>query len=96
MANRLRQTMPKHTTGNFQVVISGVPGAPHGVATLKIRKGAFDAFNKGSGVLGKVKLSPHRGRPLKNSMKFMVGPSGHRNHNCEGRLSSAILLYDFQ
>ena len=35
-------------------------GAPDKVATLKVRKGAFDALNKGSGVLGKVKkrLSP--------------------------------------
>ena len=30
-------------------------GAPDGVATLKVRKGAFDALNKGSGALGKVK-----------------------------------------
>ena len=30
-------------------------GAPHGVATLKVRKGAFDALNKGSGALGKLK-----------------------------------------
>ena len=30
-------------------------GAPDGVATLKIRKGAFDALNKGSGALGKVR-----------------------------------------
>ena len=27
----------------------------HGVATLKARKGAFDALNKGSGAVGKVK-----------------------------------------
>ena len=30
-------------------------GCPDGVATLKVRKGAFDALNKGSGALGKVK-----------------------------------------
>ena len=30
-------------------------GAPHGVATLKLRKGAFDALTEGSGALGKVK-----------------------------------------
>ena len=30
-------------------------GAPDGVATLKVRKGAFNALNKGSGALGKVK-----------------------------------------
>ena len=30
-------------------------GAPDRVATLKVRKGAFDALNKGSGALGKVK-----------------------------------------
>ena len=31
-------------------------GAPHGLAILKVRKGAFDALNKGSGALGgKVK-----------------------------------------
>ena len=29
-------------------------GAPHGVATLKVRKGAFDALNKGYGALGEV------------------------------------------
>ena len=28
-------------------------GAPDGVATLKLRKGTFDALNKGSGALGK-------------------------------------------
>ena len=28
-------------------------GAPDGVATLNVRKGAFDALNKGSGALGK-------------------------------------------
>ena len=32
-----------------------VTGAPDGVATLKVRKGAFDALNKGSRALGKVK-----------------------------------------
>ena len=37
----------------FQVVFGG--GVPDGVATLKVRKGAFDALNKGSGALGKVK-----------------------------------------
>ena len=31
--------------------LTGVP--PTGVATLKVRKGAFDALNKGSGELGK-------------------------------------------
>ena len=30
-------------------------GAPDGVATLMARKGAFDALNKGSGALGRVK-----------------------------------------
>ena len=30
-------------------------GAPDGVATLKVSKGAFDALNRGSGALGKVK-----------------------------------------
>ena len=30
-------------------------GAPHGVATLKARKGAFDALKKGSGPFEKVK-----------------------------------------
>ena len=30
-------------------------GAPDGVATLKVRKGAFDALNKGSGALDKAK-----------------------------------------
>ena len=49
-----------------QAVLDGVP--PTGVATLKVRKGAFDAFNEGSGAFGKVKLSPPRGRPLKNFM----------------------------
>ena len=45
----------------------------HGVATLKVRKGAFNALNKGSGALGnEVKLSPRRGRPVKNSMKWGV------------------------
>ena len=40
-----------------------------GVATLKVRRVAFDALNTGFGALGKeVKLSPPRGRPLKNSM----------------------------
>ena len=36
-------------------------GTPVGVATLKVRKGAFDALNKGSGALGKgeLKLSPN-------------------------------------
>ena len=29
-------------------------GCPDGVATLKVRKGAFDALKKGSGALGKV------------------------------------------
>ena len=43
-------------------------GAPDGVATLKVRKGAFDALNKGSGASGKGKLSPPRVRPLTNSM----------------------------
>ena len=45
-------------------------GAPDGVATLEVRKGAFDALNKGSGALGKseVKLSPPRGCPLKDFM----------------------------
>ena len=39
-------------------------GAPDGVATLKARKAAFDALNKGSEALGsEVKLSPLRGRP---------------------------------
>ena len=28
---------------------------PDGVAALKVRKGAFDALNNGSGALGKVK-----------------------------------------
>ena len=37
----------------LQAVLDGVP--PTGVATLKVRKGAFDALNKGSGALGKVK-----------------------------------------
>ena len=36
-----------------QAVLHGVP--PYGVATLKVRKGAFDALNEGSGALGKVK-----------------------------------------
>ena len=36
------------------VISSGAwRGAPDGVATLEVRKGAFDAFNKGSGALGK-------------------------------------------
>ena len=30
-------------------------GALDGVATLKVRKRAFDALNRGSGALGKVK-----------------------------------------
>ena len=30
-------------------------GAPDGVATLEVRKGASHALNKGSGALGKVK-----------------------------------------
>ena len=38
-------------------------GAPHGVATLKVRKGGVDALNKGSGALRKVKLSPPWGVP---------------------------------
>ena len=29
-------------------------GAPDGVASLKVRQGAFDALKKGSGALGKV------------------------------------------
>ena len=38
---------------------------PDGLATLKVRKSAFDALNKGSGALGRseVKLSPLRGAP---------------------------------
>ena len=36
-----------------------------------VRKGAFDTLNKGSGALGKVKLSHPRGRPLKSSMTFL-------------------------
>ena len=37
-----------------------------------MRKGAFDALNKGSGALGRVKykLSTNRGRPRKSSMKL--------------------------
>ena len=43
--------------------------APHGVATLKVRQGAFDALNKGSGELGKrSKVVTPSGAPLKNSM----------------------------
>ena len=30
-------------------------GAPDGVATLKVREGACDALDKGSGALGKLK-----------------------------------------
>ena len=30
-------------------------GAPDGIATLEVRKGPFDALNKGPGALGKVK-----------------------------------------
>ena len=38
----------------FEPVSSGAwRGAPDGVATLKVRKGAFDALNKGSGALEK-------------------------------------------
>ena len=44
--------------------------ARRGVATLKVRKGAFEALNEGSGAFGTAKLSPPRGRPLKNSMSF--------------------------
>ena len=29
-------------------------GAPHGASTLKVRKGAFDSLNRGSGALGEV------------------------------------------
>ena len=47
-------------------------GAPQGVATLKVRKGAFDVLNKGSGALGKVKLSPPRGRPPEELYDYVV------------------------
>ena len=56
---------------------SGVDGVPPtGVATLQVRKGAFDALNKGSGALGSVKLScrPLGGAPLKNSMFSRFSP----------------------
>ena len=36
----------------FQIALH-LRGAPSGVATLKVRKGAFDDLNKGSGALGK-------------------------------------------
>ena len=38
-----------------QLSSGGSRGAPHGVPTLKVRKGAFDTLNKGCGGLGKVK-----------------------------------------
>ena len=52
-----------------QAVLDGVP--PDGVATLKVRKGAFDALNKGSGALGKVKKScrPLEGAPWRTLWK---------------------------
>ena len=44
------------TTAKLQQLSSDAwRGAPDGVATLKVRKGAFDALNKGSGALAKVK-----------------------------------------
>ena len=43
-------------------------GAPDGVATLKVRKGAFDALKKGSGALGK--RSKVVRCPLKNNMNL--------------------------
>ena len=45
-----------------------------GVATLKVRKVAFNALNKGSGALGLVKSScrPLWGPPLENSMIFVL------------------------
>ena len=51
-----------------QAVLDGVP--PTGVATLEVRKGDFNALNKGTGSAWKseVKLSPPGGRHLKNSM----------------------------
>ena len=45
--NRLRR--------GVQAVLDGVPLT--GVATLKVRKGAFNALNEGSGALAKVKYS---------------------------------------
>ena len=48
------------------------------MATLKVRKGAFDALTKGSRALKKVKLSPPRGRPPKNSMKSASESQVHR------------------
>ena len=43
-------------TKDASILSSGASrGAPHGVASLKERQGAFGALNKGSGALGKVK-----------------------------------------
>ena len=39
----------------LKITFKDSQSAPDGVATLKVRKGAFDALNKGSGALGKVK-----------------------------------------
>ena len=45
----------------------------HGVATLKVRKGAFDALNKGSGGLRKrSKVVTPSGRPLKNFLRRVL------------------------
>ena len=79
---KLRTNPPKtankqnyEQTGVSESLSSGASrGAPHGVVNLKVRKGAFQALNKGSGALGKseVKLSPPQGRPLMNSMSLAV------------------------
>ena len=68
----------------FSWSLRGLTGCPRRkVATLKIRKSASDALNKGSGALGKVKEScrPLGGAPPKNSMKkgFPEGPQRHLN-----------------
>ena len=45
-----------------------------GVATLKVRKGTFDALNKGSGALGKVRWSrrPVGGAPWRTVWKVAL------------------------
>ena len=62
----------KRIIQNFPDISSSAwRGAPDGVANLKVRRGAFDALNEGPGALeSEVKLSPPRGRPLKNSMNI--------------------------
>ena len=55
--------------------------APDGVATLKVRKDAVDALNKGSGVLGEVKrvVAPSKAPPeelyeklIENQLTFIL------------------------